>query len=287
MEASGDKETRRVQFSPEGPETRMITPDETSMAPSQDASTEHREPTSKYGKLEQEGAQRRRWMDDPNEPDCKILLSTLTFDRLCEMCDVGPDDVKREDTPPLYKQRIRDLGLPIELVYQHYTISCNDFTWQGYTGPGMILIDDIRRAKTDTPPISQITQALYERDHSISSLKHIFVFSVINDVTETFLKRQLYTEANGLQWLRDDDVLQTWAFGIPEYDALLGTPIGKLVAKLVLGAFDRGTRRIRQVVTWSTWSQQSMNMRFDIEVIGSQPEASQTASSGGTSGTQG
>lgn len=223
VEASEDEETRLVRFSPGCPETRMITPDETSAPSSEDASTEHIEAASKYGKLEREGAQRRRWMDDPNEPDCQLLVSTLTFDRLCEMCGIGPDDVKREDIPPLYKQHVRGLGVPIGPVYQQYTTASDDFTWQGYTGPGMILIDDIRRAKTDAPRISQITQAVYERDYSISSLRHVFVLSVISDVTETFLRRRLY-EANGLQWLREDDVPQTWAFGTPEYDALLGTP---------------------------------------------------------------
>lgn len=47
---------------------------------------------------------------------------------------------------------------------------------------------------------------------------------------------------------------------------LLGTRIGKLVAYIVLGAFDRGTRRIRQVVVWHSPSYYA-HMRVDLELI--------------------
>lgn len=99
------------------------------------------------------------------------------------------------------------------------------------------------------------------------------MYTVINPETVGFIQTQLYSEDNGLIWavFKSDVDLEdpeTWAHGTPEYDALLGTRIGKLISYIVLGGFERGSFRIAQVVTWPSWLLGARaNMRFDNEPV--------------------
>jgi len=225
----------------------------------------------KYGKRQETGAQRRRWIDDPSESDCNIPVSTLTIDKLRLLFQV----MKPKNIPVAFTPQVLDLGLPNEWdkpvkesVYRYFSVFHDGLTWKGYTGPGVIFIDEVKRKDESVPPISQVTQAFYEKDFAMSTLRYVFVTYAINaDTFDNFIRRQLYTARNNLQWPPMDNDEQVWTFGTPEYDALLGTVIGRLVAHLVLGAFDRGTRRISQIVTWPTEDSCSCHMRFDIEVV--------------------
>ncbi|KAJ5183846.1 hypothetical protein N7492_001462 [Penicillium capsulatum] len=159
-----------------------------------------------------------------------------------------------------YKEVAIALGLPwmekepkdTDLVYRKYAIvHPTDIVWVGWTGPGILVLDNIERPlDSPAPPISQISQALYQRCHSMSNL----------------------SRDNGLVWNYGDKKPialepQTWPRGSDEYDALLGSQIGKVVAYLVLGGFERGTRRIARIMTWPAERRRLM-MRFDIEIAG-------------------
>lgn len=92
---------------------------------------------------------------------------------------------------------------------------------------------------------------------SLDSLRHVFVTTVINHDTNGFITQELY---------RGRPILepQAWHIGSPAYDALLGTRIGMVVAYLVLGAYERGARRIKSITIWPDTSG-CPNLRFDIE----------------------
>ena len=222
--------------------------------------------TINFSEFQERGAWIRRWIEDPQEPDCHITKSTLTWQQLAGMGysfrrknttnlgDIDPDEV--------------DITIPGN-VSRFYICSDDDLTcmWDGFTGEGAIAMSTIQRQKgCSAPPISQVTQAIYTRHHAIDGLRYVFVRTVVNEETRDFVQLQLYTEAHELEW--PSWVPRAWDVGTPQYDALLGTRIGKVVGYLVLGAVNRGTRRIKQIYTWPSMSVNSVNFRFDIEVIG-------------------
>ncbi|KAJ5988540.1 hypothetical protein N7481_003750 [Penicillium waksmanii] len=80
-------------------------------------------------------------------------------------------------------------------------------------------------------------QALYTRNFEMHTLRHVYVQHVVNAETNPFVRRGLYTEKTRprLAWPKQEP--ETWDYRTPEYDGLLGSRIGKVVAYLVLGAF--------------------------------------------------
>lgn len=169
------------------------------------------------------------------------------------------------------KQNLDQLELPHEfndrldsgLMYRQFAVWHYDMSWLGSTGPGIILIDTIaRRSDSNAPHISEITTACYQRHFPIAGLKHIFITRIANPDTASCIKKRI--QSSRRSWPSCGE--QEWAFGTPEYDALLGTRLGKVAAYIVLGAFDRGTRRIARIVTWPGRGN-SPNMRFEIEIL--------------------
>jgi hypothetical protein len=248
-------------------------PSEARDDPTEEAPTEDT-PEVKYARLQAAGARIRRWIADPNEPDCKIPRSTLTFDDL----GLDPESVKPETIPRTFEEPIQEVGLPNEWdltiapgesVYRSIHVNTADLLLRAWSGPGMLLLHTIGRVSG--PPVSQVAQAFYERDFPVSGLRYVFMGSVTNEETLLLLEQTLYTEANNLKWPNWSGALPeytpvSWEYGTPQYDALLGTRIGKTVAYAILGAFPRGTRRIERIVTWPSATLQC-HMRFDIDVV--------------------
>jgi hypothetical protein len=141
----------------------------------------------------------------------------------------------------------------------------------------MIIIDVMTRAqlgpkvtsklRANVPTASAVAQAFYERDFDLNDLRCVFVNGIINKNTVGFIREHIYNPEDFNEFPGLDFAPQTWKYASPEYDGLLGTRIGKVVAYLVLGAFERGTRRISQIVTYSYEGISAVHMRFDIEVV--------------------
>ena len=223
----------------------------------------------KYGKFQAAGERRVRWLEDPNEPGCSIPRSTLTFDDLYDLFDGIEIQSQAKNLDVELEEQVVELGLPDEFrtpvhdsVYRYFRILHYNLSWTGHTGPGIIVIGKIRREKDAAAQISAVTQAVYQRDFDLESLKYIFMTIVVNRETSNLIMNQIYTAANGLDW--PDSESQTWVPNNPEYNALLGTRLGKIILYFLLGAFDRGTRQIRQIVTWPTPGGVALNIRFDI-----------------------
>lgn len=243
----------------------------------------HKDSIPLYGEVQLRGIQLRKWIADPKEPNCHIPRNTLTMDSLADTLSIGKRLVPMaENLDCNLQQQILDLGLPYEYettleksAYRCFGIVSErlKLRWFGYTGPGMISLDDISRKSEFTdhtmvcriPHISEMTQVLYAEEFSLEELKHIFVTDIINEETCDLIIRKLYTiGTKDLLW----PVFKphSWEYGTPEYDALLGTRIGKVVAYIVLGAFQRGSRRISRITVWSNGILQP-NLRFDIEPV--------------------
>lgn len=244
------------------------------------------------------GAQIRRWIDDPDEPDCDVLPSTLTFARVRQDSKL---ELVRRNIRVMLREAFDAVGLPNEWVnpvprgnsvYRCIEIDNSDIGMfcTAWIGPSVFHIDQMHNParnrsvplEEDRPPMSQIIQVMYEKFFPISSLRYIFVTEVVNAGTFNFIKRTLYPE-NDLEWpsrMLRRYIPSTWAFGTPEYDALLATPIGRTISYLVLGAYPRGTHRIVRVVTWPC-SPIAVHMRFDIEALNETTEpAIEVASAG-------
>ncbi|KAJ6108035.1 hypothetical protein N7523_009358 [Penicillium sp. IBT 18751x] len=221
--------------------------------------------TVQLSEFQKRGTQIRRWIDNPQEPHCHISKTTLTWPQLADM----GFSLRESDTTTLGDLDPHRVDVPIPGNVSHfYACSNGNLTcvWDGFAGEGAIALNTIKRQKGCTAPhISEITQAIYTRHHAIDRLRYVFVRNVVNEETLEFVQHHLYTEAHGPKW--PHWVPRAWKVGTPRYDALLGTRIGKVVGYLVLGAFDRGTRRIKQIYTWPSMSGSSVNLRFDIEVI--------------------
>ncbi|KAJ5623630.1 hypothetical protein N7490_012235 [Penicillium lividum] len=134
------------------------------------------------------------------------------------------------------------------------------FLWKGCIGPGLVILEDIVRT-TNHPQNSQVTQAVYAKRFDIQGLKHIFVADIINPKTVAFVGPNLYGE-DADPWITPG--VQAWEHNTDEYQGLLGTPLGKVAASVVLGAISRGTRRIPRVATWI--GNNLVYMRVDIDV---------------------
>ncbi|KAJ5137536.1 hypothetical protein N7526_003769 [Penicillium atrosanguineum] len=227
----------------------------------------------KYGRLQEAGLLRLQWIEHPSVSDCPIFKSTLTFDAFHQMIPSG--NVRTENIASDMEDYIVGLGLPNEFV-EHveesvyrafdYTSVRGEMQWVGRTGPGVIFLE-VLESKKGFPHISDITLAFYKRDFPIDTLKYIFVCIVVQPETLNFVRDLLYP-ANSIPWPNDKP--QAWSLGTPEYEALLGTRIGKMVAYTVLGGFNRGTRRIKQILSWPT-AQGFVNLRFDIEPSEKEP----------------
>ncbi|GLI73084.1 hypothetical protein PoHVEF18_001294 [Penicillium ochrochloron] len=106
--------------------------------------------------------------------------------------------------------------------------------WTGRTAESVVFLEDLNRPKgSQCPFISEITKAVYEKDFNI----------------ETLREYPRVMESNAT-----------------EFQVLLGTPIGKIVAHLVLNSFARGTRRIARVALWHD-AKVTPQLRFDIERV--------------------
>lgn len=237
-----------------------------------------------YGSIEEEGAQRRRWIDDPSEPGCFIERSTLTYSQIVNRYEGTGFSTRPVDPDPDFEGHVltaikeleqKEIISPVR-EYENFELDSPLLAWSGCTGSGVIIIDVMMRSRVggnitreimdDVPHASCIAQAFYQRDFELDDLRSIFVSDIVNKNTVGFFHEHIYDENFYDDFPGQISVPQTWEHGSPEYDGLLGTRIGKVVAYLVLGAFPRGTRRISRIVTYSSKGKNYIHMRFDLDI---------------------
>ncbi|KAJ5182552.1 hypothetical protein N7492_000168 [Penicillium capsulatum] len=216
-----------------------------------------------YNYLRQKGASLQRWIRDHNI-HCPIPKSTVTIQ------DLKKHDwdiiTRRSGLPTRHRGQALTLGYPDgEQDYRRYLLEkdvgkYDEDCWQGRTARGVIFMENIERWSNDSvgPWMSDITRAVYAQHFPVESLRHIFVANVVNPQTAPLLRhlvktRELSTRNENVTiWEENDEI----------FHVLLGTRIGKVVAYLILGAFDRGTRRVGRIAVWH--SMDRFQMRFDL-----------------------
>lgn len=234
------------------------------------------EPSLKYGRCQRQGIQLQQWMNEPssskNVPECKVQPCKLKFEQLVSLArfDQGYSAVQIEEFKPAgindddQWKKVHIIETDPELEPGRDRV----IVWEGLVAPGILAIEEIVR-KTG-PYSSEIAHAVYENFFPVDTLEQVFIMDVQNENTDRFIVQELYTEVNGLGW--PDEEVRYWQRDTPEFNALLGTDLGKVVASLVLGAFERGTRRISQIAI--CFSLDLPQLRFDIEKISPLPSVS-------------
>ncbi|KAF3387699.1 hypothetical protein F1880_000901 [Penicillium rolfsii] len=133
------------------------------------------------------------------------------------------------------------------------------YWWTGRTAEGVVFLEDVNRPKgSQYPFISEITKAVYEKNYKIETLRYVFVADVANTVTRGFIIGVLSPST--------DEYPRVMEPNTTEFQILLGCPIGKIVAHLILNSYARGTRRIARVALWFDASFKPQ-LRFDIERV--------------------
>lgn len=243
------------------------------------------DPSLPYGFYQARGRQRQELIDNPAIP-CPIQPCTVTYDELNDWIPVGekhgmPDRVQHSEV--LDQARARGIEGP----WVQHSLSSRESTpggsegdwncWLSYIAPGNVFIVAMFRASGYYH--SQIAQVLYKRQHPINTLNHVFVMDIVNVNTTDLLEYQFYPENGGrVPPINDPHIFE---YGTAEYEALLGTRTGAVVAYLVLGAFARGTRRIARIVIENPKGK-CLLFRFDIENVNSGSPSSDGSGSAGS-----
>ncbi|CAI7634289.1 unnamed protein product [Penicillium pancosmium] len=206
-----------------------------------------------YAIFEKKGAQRRRWMENPSEPGCYILKSKISLSGLMDTYEMDAPETVRVI-------RLKPLSNPSEgpelQQFQSFRWVHQEMRFDGYATPNSLDIEMIRKPADsyfELPPISEVAKALYENSFALDGLKHIFVHNIHNYETRNCLEKYILPNHHPGARFR------------LESDAILGSRIGKVVAYFVLGAFERGTRRIERIVFFQ--DKNGRHLRFDLETI--------------------
>ncbi|OQD79609.1 hypothetical protein PENANT_c047G02534 [Penicillium antarcticum] len=214
-------------------------------------------------KYRQKGANYSQWIDKANDADCKapckVKKSDVSWNDL-----VNPSSsIERWVTKSARrggahlcvrsKPEVRPAGLPMgDQDYLSESISCRNT--EGINmhmhsmGPGVIFTEMAHRdPESDTHHWSEIALAQYRRGYDIDTLRHIHICNCVNSQTLNHILEVIYPRLGRSR--QSEDVI-TLDYGTDEYNEIMGVTWGSAVGALVLGAWDRGTRRITRILIW-------------------------------------
>jgi hypothetical protein len=225
-----------------------------------------------------QGAQFQAWIEDSNAPRCPALRSNMTWDDLVAET-IGEERMEADSIstgsnllrpPPLEVEENLAPGLALDNVYrrvhfQRFAHGQVGWSWNLFihrTGPGVLFVENIRRV--GGPYWSEVAQAVYSMDHDINTLRYVYFLNVMNHETRGYAHYTLYPRL-GRPHLASDHATHILEYGTQEYQELLGTQLGRGVARLVLGAWDRGSHRIERIYIWAFLG--NVQLRFDLRAL--------------------
>ncbi|KAJ5673921.1 hypothetical protein N7462_009360 [Penicillium macrosclerotiorum] len=222
-----------------------------------------RDPIVARERYQERGQDLVRWINDPTAIGCRIQQATLTFSQIVPLCSdyAGPMQIA------LAPSLVFDVAMPITPTHaMSFTLHFDNAQWIGITAPGFIIIESAHRplAARENPGrdpyISEISLAVYARDYERNTLRSVFIDNAVNVQTGDLIRNVINSN-----WPANRS--QLWLMGSQEYEEILGTRLGKVVAYIVLGAYPRGTHVISRIETWSVLPHGILQMRFDINRI--------------------
>jgi hypothetical protein len=234
----------------------------------------------KYPQFEPCGDKLIRWMENADEPDCPVRITTLNSWSLPQPMD-WKIEYERAWLSPEMISSVVGLGLPVgELIpndlyptespcVQHSIIKTRNgvTAFVGTIGPGVLFCYSIRRSQvTNGPYVSELAKMAYETHYPLNGLKYIFMNNILEPSTEPFIEEQIYPSREGAKYRSAER--QNWDYPSPEFSAIMGTPIGKVVGSFILGAFGQGVKRVARIAAFQSGEDfHKLDMRFDIEDV--------------------
>lgn len=229
----------------------------------------------RYPEFELLGDRLRRWIENADEPGCRIPKTTFGISDIDDRTwrvQSYPEFLDHQWDAWAYSM---DLPVDVQGIDQdpsYHSQSVLKFTgepsyWMGRSGPGVVFLDNIRRIVGSTDPyMSEYTKAFYEMHFPLESLKHVVMTTILQVETRHLLADRVYQSSEGLSFSCKEPL--TWEPPSPGFCAILGTPIGKVVGAFVLGAYGQGVKRIARIVSFRTGQNLTdFNLRFDIEDV--------------------
>lgn len=118
------------------------------------------------------GAQRRLWMQEPNDAGCFIAQAATYWEILSSTHNLGRQGVPARyiESEEIMDHKLSKLGPKNNFLTGSW--GCDHFSWWGYTAAGIMILMAIKTFEGWTaPPISEISRAIYAQDHPINGLR--------------------------------------------------------------------------------------------------------------------
>ncbi|KAJ5975939.1 hypothetical protein N7481_009646 [Penicillium waksmanii] len=180
--------------------------------------------------FEKEGAQLRRWMENPSEPGCYIPRARMFLSDLMDTYEMDAPEIKGD----IGLKPLSDPSEGPELQqFQSFHWFHQEMQFDGHATPSSLTIEIIRKPADryfELPPISEVAKALYEDSFALDGLEHIFVKNIQNYETKRCLENFILPNHPPVP------DLGSLTLNRLESDAILGSRIGKVVAYFVLSA---------------------------------------------------
>ncbi|KAJ5613863.1 hypothetical protein N7528_007517 [Penicillium herquei] len=126
-------------------------------------------------------------------------------------------------------------------------------SWEGIVSVGSLMISWVRR-NHDQPPLHEVTNAIYSHLVPTGELRYIFLHNIVEPDTRNFILDKLFglgESRSNVFPLRTDPLSipfsQRFVHGSPEYYALHGTIMGKMIGRFILGRYPRGTCKLSSI----------------------------------------
>ncbi|KAJ5378454.1 hypothetical protein N7509_011573 [Penicillium cosmopolitanum] len=215
------------------------------------------------------GERFHNYMNESNAPGCTVPPITFTLASLdgpAWSSEYRPKRLQSE-----HEEMIRTLGLPIESdsgiehsqsQYRYVWIT-NLVTWTewcGHIGPGVVFMDlVIRNRQAGDPRLTDMTKAIYETSYPIDTLKHIFFCDVVNSEARRIIENQV------IKRMFRPRAITSYEVESDQFKLILGTELGRFVARLILGTWGQGVKRVERVTVMAHLPQKTLSdLRFDI-----------------------
>ncbi|KAJ5734438.1 hypothetical protein N7493_003224 [Penicillium malachiteum] len=216
------------------------------------------------------------WIDGLNPgAECPVKPCELTFGELNIEESTLDDDLSKDPTtgeyiPEVYLEMIRVFGISDHTADPGRRVMSYDapgilfpdaaeaaaagefhrayaLGWAGCVTDQFIILEMLNHS-AGKPFMSEVTNAVYHNFYPDSDPEFIFVYYIVNDGFLDILNYQIYTIVNGYDAAGPGEIpVIEWKHNTPEYMALLGTPIGKVVAAFLLGRYPPGTVQITSI----------------------------------------
>ncbi|CAG8313493.1 unnamed protein product [Penicillium nalgiovense] len=242
------------------------------------------EPTVKdVTRYRNKGAQYQAWIDDLQEPGCRIQPATLTIEEMTDKAQPLPWTIDESyytveptalEGGDVESMNIARGGPRYRYTYLRRELGPNTLNeYEHRVARGVLVAERIYRE--DGPHWNEIARAQYLLDFNLKTLRHVIFTDIGNEETGPFIRHELYPRF-GVRWSQAGEVdCMVFRHGSAEYQELLGTKLGKAVACLILSSFPRGTMHITRIVTWCDST--APQTRFEIEPVIAAPIALATA----------